>query len=310
MMMEKTWSDFPVSFPPSRHGSNECRAFSTVTHVAHVKDAVRVMEDGRIRSSLVYDESRLNTKRTHVSWVSPKDWAHGYIYGNIAFVFDWRELVAEKRIYWVEYHETQRQHICRFLISAEKFTDDKLERYDYEQSGGPLFYDAKGDTWYHNDTVTSEYMIFADLPLRKCKAIDFVPHHHAWCNRSRNCPDMDRSAMNAGAEFLGRLIGAGPTEYKKLFQSRENRDMVDDRLLAAINSMYRRTVGKFKTDLASELPKSAYIPVMEGAIAAMACGQTDRAETLINLFPTQKVAGKTFDRCIEKFFDGLSVPND
>jgi hypothetical protein len=160
--MEKTWSDFPVSFQPSRRGSNECRAFSIVTHVAHVKDAVRVMEDGRIRSSLVYDESRLNTKRTHVSWVSPKDWARGYIYGNIAFVFDWRELVAEKRIYWVEYHETPRQHICRFLISAEKFTDDKLERYDFEQPGGPLFYDEKADTWYHNDTVTSEY------PRRNC----------------------------------------------------------------------------------------------------------------------------------------------
>jgi hypothetical protein len=43
---------------------------TTVRHVAHVSSARRVVEDGRIKAGLVYDESRLNKSRISVVWVS------------------------------------------------------------------------------------------------------------------------------------------------------------------------------------------------------------------------------------------------
>ena len=131
-MTETNWRNFPVEFPLKPIGfTNACVELEQVTHVSHTTDAIRVIEDHRIRSSLVYDESCLNTKRTQVSWVSPKTWVDGYIYGNVAFAFDWVQLVAGKKIYWVEYRRTSGQDICRFLICKDLFTDHLLEEYAY-----------------------------------------------------------------------------------------------------------------------------------------------------------------------------------
>ena len=47
-------------------------------------------------------ESRLNTERILVTWLSPNDWtnAGGFRYGNIAFELDWPDLVDGMRFYW------------------------------------------------------------------------------------------------------------------------------------------------------------------------------------------------------------------
>src|SRR5262249_58283084 len=43
---------------------------TTVRDVGHVPAARRIVEDSRIKAGLVYDESRLNTSRISVAWVS------------------------------------------------------------------------------------------------------------------------------------------------------------------------------------------------------------------------------------------------
>src|SRR5215472_9733574 len=73
-----------------------------VCHVCHVEDAVRIFEDGEIRPSLVSDESKLRTTRTIVTWLSPNHWVNGFRYGNVAFQFEWKRLIAGKQLYWVE----------------------------------------------------------------------------------------------------------------------------------------------------------------------------------------------------------------
>lgn len=67
-----------------RPHSNE---LTTVRHVVHVPFARRIVEDGRIKAGLVYDESRLNKSRISVAWVSANTWGPGSIYGTVEFQF-------------------------------------------------------------------------------------------------------------------------------------------------------------------------------------------------------------------------------
>ena len=95
MNSKSEWVAFQVGEPsrdPKRWNVN-CTPIDVVYHTCHVADAYRIFEDGKIRSSLVCDESKLKNTRTCVSWVSPNTWAGGSIYGNISFEFPWRTLV-------------------------------------------------------------------------------------------------------------------------------------------------------------------------------------------------------------------------
>jgi hypothetical protein len=98
------WSPYRVGKPSTRANwtNVECTPFEAVYHIAHLESAFRIFEDGRIQSSLVWDESRLRDTRTCVSWVSSNLWANGSIYGNIRFDFEWNQLVAGCKFYWVE----------------------------------------------------------------------------------------------------------------------------------------------------------------------------------------------------------------
>src|SRR5689334_424834 len=90
------WERFRFNLDLERH------ELSTVRHIAHVPAARRIIEDGRIRAGLVYDESRLNKSRISVAWVSANSWALGSIYGTVEFQFSWADIVAGQNIYWVE----------------------------------------------------------------------------------------------------------------------------------------------------------------------------------------------------------------
>jgi hypothetical protein len=130
----------------------------------------------------------------------------------VAFVLDWEKLVNGKRIYWVEYRQTTGQQICRFLICDDEFTDHQLDEYEYKTPHGPLFQDSRTGKWYHNNQVTSEYMILDDPRLRQRKSIRFVKHHPKYCNKAgSSCTDLGRSESAAGVEVIGRLIGTSRT---------------------------------------------------------------------------------------------------
>ena len=308
-MSEKGWSDFPIGYPPPKAGSNrDCAPLINVAHIAHVTDGIRIIEDRRIRSSLVYDESCLNTKRTQVAWVSPKDWANGYIYGNVAFWFDWEDLVANAKIYWVEHRATGKQDICRFLISQEEFKDHDLAEYDYSKAHGPLYLHAEWNKWFHNDAITSEYMIFRDLPLRKCNRITFVQHHSSYCNKSgSSCQDLGLGAHEGGAEVLGSLIGAGNTSISKKFESDTDPGEVHHSVRSAVNTLYRRTVAKFEESACGSLEKADRREIMRTAICAAGKAQQNRVKALLKLFPSKEKAESAFNYCIKEFFGGLTV---
>lgn len=311
-MAKKSWKDFPVAFPPPKKGFDDrCLRLDEVTHVAHVADAIRVVEDRRIRSSLVYDESCLNTKRTQVSWVSPKTWAHGYIYGNVAFAFDWGKLVEGHKVYWVEHRQTSGQDICRFLVCDDTFTEHPLEEYDYTKPHGPLFYDGAAERWYHNNRVTSEYMVLDDLRLSDCVGIRFVDHHPSYCNKNgSSCAELGRSRDDAGAEAICKLIGTGQTHVARLFESRGTPGEVDSSVDSATWRMSRRIIARFDPARAGTVTAPDRAEVMKATMLACGWHQKERVAALLAQFPSKKACENSFWSCLMEFFSGLKLDTD
>lgn len=203
------WEKYKVGIPSKKKNwTNEnCQPFDTVRHIAHIRDAIRIMEDGLIRSSLVWDKSRLNNSRTSVSWVSPNFWGPGSIYGNISFEFEWEDLIREKRFYWVEDVIDVRPFAYRILVTDNNYDkSDILFPYDYEKPNGPIYYD--GNIWYRNGIYNGELMIDSDLPLNICKELRFVTHRPGICAKyGGGCSDIEISEYSAGPIFLAILIG-------------------------------------------------------------------------------------------------------
>jgi hypothetical protein len=57
--------------------TGEYALLSEVAHVAHIQNALSIVADGLFRPGLVSDRSKLNTTRTLVTWLSPKELPQG-----------------------------------------------------------------------------------------------------------------------------------------------------------------------------------------------------------------------------------------
>lgn len=95
------WDPYKIKFPKPGSPLKGALPLETVHHVVHVPAARRILEDGKLRAGLVYDESRLKKSRTSVTWLSANSWGQGSIYGNVQFSFAWSDLIGERHFYWV-----------------------------------------------------------------------------------------------------------------------------------------------------------------------------------------------------------------
>ena len=208
MTKSREWAAYSVGEPSKKRNwtNADCTPLDTVYHVCHVKDAFRYLEDGSIKSSLVWDESRLKDTRACVSWLSPNLWVSGSLYGSIRFDFNWRELVERRKFYWVEAMTSYRPPAYRILIAKGK-PSIKLEAYPVEDGDGPLWYDSANDIWYYNGRFTGEFMVDSDLSLLGCEANGFVSHHGVYCRKDGpRCDDRGQRGVDGGAKLLARLI--------------------------------------------------------------------------------------------------------
>src|SRR5260370_3909888 len=119
------WLPYKVGRPSIRANwtNPDCTPLETVYHISHIDPAFRIFEDGRIRSSLVWDESKLRNTRTCVSWASSNLCLNGSIYGNIRFDFDWGNLVSWRHFYWREAQTRYNQPPDRILFLATDYPD-------------------------------------------------------------------------------------------------------------------------------------------------------------------------------------------
>lgn len=205
-MAEKSqldWSKYTVGKWSLKGGNADCSRLPTVQHVTHLHPALTVLREGKIKPQLIYDESRLNTDRILVTWLSPNDWhpAGGFRYGNIAFEFKWEDLIGDMRFYWVGVMNYSPL-ACRLLIT-ETDRDDLLKVYDPTLRNGPWWQSSKTKNHFWNGTYCLEFMYEGELPLTKVSELKFVTHHPTRCSINyRTCSECGQDGQDAAGKFL------------------------------------------------------------------------------------------------------------
>jgi len=190
--------------------NTDCQPLNAVYHVAHLDTALRITADGRLRAGLVFDKSRLNTKRILVAWLSPNDWtnAGGFRYGNVRFAFSWERLTQGKRYYWVE-DIAYGVPACRILISSNDYGEE-FQVYDPTLRNGPWWHNPEDDQHYWNGNYCLEIMLEQDLGIHESIGVDFVDHHPRYCSvNAAHCAFRGYRHDLAAALFIAALVGHG-----------------------------------------------------------------------------------------------------
>lgn len=202
---QNSWAPFAVG-PKStnpRWIETACSPLKEIFHVTHVRHALLILDDGVIRARPVYDESRLNTTRIHVVWLSPNDWtgAGGSRYGNVVFNFEWHKLVQDMKAYWVGSMEYEVE-ACRILLTRQDRSNE-LQEYDPKRGDGPWWYETEADRHWWNGKFCLEILLERDLLVNEITDMSFTQHHKSrCCLRERPCRDADQTRWQASPELL------------------------------------------------------------------------------------------------------------
>jgi hypothetical protein len=205
------WHQFHVGSPDT--SQYDCQPLTKVYHTAHLESAHRIIIDGKIRSGLVFDESKLKTERILVAWLSPNEWIQGSRYGSISFVFDWPTLSEGHRAYWIEsiHHRPKGSRIL-LTMNDHSNKPDLFIPYDPKAGGGPWWFDVASGTHYWNAEHYLEFMVEHDIDMSDLKGLEYVEHHKRQCKISpRNCPERGLQPWDAAGRFLARLAASKAT---------------------------------------------------------------------------------------------------
>lgn len=303
-MKKPEWEKYKVGSPSKKRNWTEpsCEPFSTVRHIAHIDDAVRIIEDGMIRSSLVWDESRLKNSRTCVSWVSPNSWAYGSIYGNVSFEFDWETIVNDRDLYWVEDVRSYNPPAYRILVTDKDYdSDESVVPYDETKPEGPLYWDGK--TWYRNGHYTGEIMVDSDLSLRNCREIEFVKHHPKICAKNGSgCPELGSSQYEVGTRIMANLIGRGLRRHRRLFLEKRNDEFEFTPNTASILSKLIQDFTYEFEDTDAVVTGKNRISLLKAALILYGEDDYDEAFALSKLLGSKSAVKKSFRSILSEFF--------
>jgi hypothetical protein len=309
MSKTREWNKYAVGEPSKRSNwtNSDCCPLETVHHICHLNDAFRMLEDGKIRSSLIWDESRLNNTRTCVSWLSPNHWPNGSLYGNVEFHFKWRDLVEGKNFFWVEAIEKYNPTAFRILITDEDAVGD-LEPYPVKDGDGPVFFDRGADKWFWNGDLTGEFMFDEDIPLRLSTSVGFCKHHPSICRKDgASCPDLDLRGDVAGERLIAKSIAhraiRSSSRMRKLFMSGD--ELNDDVERCVKNLLYR--ISKAPTDGKIRVGDAAALPLATAILDRLS--RESSLDALTELFldsselelAVRKRMSKTFEIAVEDF---------
>jgi hypothetical protein len=302
------WEAYACRIPTSGDrpfGSRYCRPLDQVFHVAHVDDACRIIEDGRIKAGLIGDESRLRKTRTSVCWLSANYWTPGSIYGVIQFTFRWGDIIRDRNVYWVEVMNYPNP-AYRFLITDRDLSGSSLlQHYDPTTARGPLR--LRNGVWYWNGKYTSEFMLDSNLSLRRCVEISAITHRADRCRLygSSSCADARRSTRSTGAQTLAYVIARGLTRVRHCFVCRTASGGLEAGREVR-NTLY------FLLDKLT--PKEPHGPIssqrrrdaaMKGALLLYGTGQVSDARELARSFASTAIARAALERHAKRYL-GLS----
>jgi len=205
------WTKFSVGTVSNRSNwtNPDCVPLETVTHVSHIETALAIGREMRIRAGLIYDESRLNTDRILVVWMSPNDWYLGSRYGNIAYEFEWKSMIEGRRFFWVGAMTQYSPAALRILITNQDYSQRGLKEYDPTGSAGkgPWWIDPVSGIHYWNGQYTLEFMVEDDVLLSSCQNLSFKKHNPGMCSqRPYACNEKGLDASGASARFLAGVV--------------------------------------------------------------------------------------------------------
>ncbi|MEQ8786516.1 MAG: hypothetical protein RIC55_09460 [Pirellulaceae bacterium] len=237
---------------------------------------------------------------------------NGYIYGHIAFHFRWQELAEGREFHWVEHHKTNKQDICRLLVSDKDYSDIHFDHYDTSTLGGPVYNDMPTRQWYHNNVVTTEFMIDADIPLGAVHRIEFVKHHPTWCAKHKwtsSCGDCKLPPQHAGALLLAFVMGTSRSDVRSLFASERSPNKVDIMAVAALERLCRMLI---KSDSIGSHPTTTGVwdELMRATLVSVWNGVDAQRNAILSLFKDADAVETVFWRVVGDFFNGMTVDRD
>lgn len=309
------WDSYACEIPkPVGFTAKPCSKLTEVHHVIHVPGARRILEDGRIRAGLVYDESRLNRSRLCVAWLSANTWAYGSIYGNVQFTFDWLDIIKGRQVYWVEAMTEYNPSAYRLLLTDRDLAKSKhVQVYDPATDDGPL--KRKGSTWYWNGEYTSEFMVEADLLLNLCREVSFIRHHDTICRRNgSSCPDRKASPAKIGGRVMAFILGNaihGADEALLPADPRFHPDRLSFDGETSVTGIWKALgskPGHFTGGIKKPASRQA---LLRGALALHGSDQDKGAKSLVALLAAQDIFEKALCKVVAEHFgfSGYQMPD-
>jgi hypothetical protein len=280
--------------------SDKYAELTTVKHIVHLPVARRIIEDGKIKSGLIFDKSRLNKTRISVTWLSANDWSLGSLYGTVEFQFSWEKLVKHKRIYWVEAMPNYHPAAFRFLLTFEEITSPLVTKYDPEKDDGPL---KKVDgKWRWHPDYCSEFMVADDFPISDTVGVDFVHHHQKYCRtKSWSCIEQttNPSPQTTSGKLLAYILAHGVHDLDvHLKPGAGGRNVVLDMASGWLKLVlsYVEYTGALKENEECD-------SIIKGALALFGIDKVDDGKRLVGLIAGSAEAHVALARLIRSHFD-------
>jgi hypothetical protein len=271
----KPWE--PYKIQPSNK-----QKMSAVYHVAHLPTAKRIIEDGTIKSSLIYDKSVLNRSRISVSWLSANTWAYGSLYGTVSFAFSWPDIIEDQNFFWVEAMTDYNPTAFRLLLSERDVPSRHVIPYDPVRDDGPLRL-VDGE-WFWAGHLTSEFMLEDDISLRRSEQLGFEKHNDRYCNlKGRDCAERRNQPMRdeTAGKLLAHTITQGFHSLDTLWKPSRTLSLFDP-IETAYAGLYRAFIKGNKVGFGGTLlrPDSCKKALM-GALALYDANRLDEARDLL-----------------------------
>ncbi len=305
-MPNHQWEYFKVGTPSDSNAwiEKSCEPFDSVHHICHLDDAIRIIDDGSIRSSLIWDESCLNNTRTCVSWLSPNDWGNGSIYGNVQFNYNWIDIINNKSFYWVEAMHKYSPAAYRILVTDLGYSSQGLYRYDPTAGDGPIYFDEGQDTWYRNGKYTGELLIDRDLNLDESTSIEFVNHNKNRCKKyGSTCKFLESYPPQVGARFISSMIIRDIEPARRLLADIEKEGVADvsSSTMMAINYLLMKLCNKNET-YNDELLSLGDKALTKAILGAYSIGEYTQANILANILRQSCSVKTSLIKTLEEYF--------
>jgi hypothetical protein len=303
--MSEPWTEFAFRIPTAESRFGTCVKLDPIYHVTHINSALRILDDREVGRRLISDESVLNKSRITVVWLSPDFWNDGFRYGNVRFAYDFSDIVAKRKIYWVEVIRYSNP-ACRFIVSDKDLSHLPVIPYDPSVEDGPLRF--SNGNWWRNGKCTLEIMLDDDLPLANCRAVDFVLHHPRQCAlHGSGCRDRGADGHEAAARFMAYVLARDidcVDDAMKITEPREKLSFAADsglsRLLLRLGAMSNKIDGALKSEKSTDA-------ALRAALLQIAVGDAAGAKLTASLIGS---ADLLRDRLRKISFDRFGIETD